>query len=364
MKTVKTAKAAMATFTNLFLLVSSFALASPIGHAEPIPESASFSALDRDDWLTRMRAAGLRGDRTQILFMVKAFQNPPGMDKQDVAYLIRMSLLRPLAEISATEALPTIDEVIQSDPAKPLPGQPYADLDENQKVITLAKVVKARILAQSATQGQTNLKVRSEAQVKNFFQELGETPEGLNTAVAAFHTQERQHAMATRTASEGRSLSPPVELYAMRELADMAYNSEYRGFASLPTVSRVNFGQDKGAALKVRLAPLSRIQRIQTLSNEVGQEVYEDEQARQRSQLLADEGETARPVIAAKQQDIKANKDQYKRGFNLIPGLTTLARVQKEIAVLGVTGTLKPNGVALAPKSAFLPKQFQFVPGY
>lgn len=352
------------TGITLLLLVSSFSLASPIGHAEPIPESAAFSAPDRDDWLTRMRLAGLRDDRTQIPFIVKAFQNPPGMDKQDVAYLIRMSLLRPLAELSVMEALPAIDEVIQSDPAKPLPGQPYADLDENQQVIALARVVKARILAQSVTQGQTNPRVRADAQVKSFLQELGETPEGLNAAVAVFDTQERQHEVVTQTASEGHSLSPPVELYAIRELADMAYNSEYKGFASLQIVSRVNFGQDKGAALKVRLAPLSRIQRIQTLTSEVGQEAYEDEHARQRSQLLADEGETARPVIAAKQQDIKAHANQYKRRFNLIPGLTTLDRVQKEIAVPGMTETPKLDSTALASKSAFLPKQFQFIPGY
>ena len=314
-------------------------------------------------WLNQMRQAGLRGDRSQLPRMVEIFQNPPGAEFADVAYQDRLSLLRPLAQLGATEALPALEEVIQSDPTKPFPGQPYADLWENEQVIAAAKAVKARILAQSATQGMTDDKARAAALVKQFFQELGQTPETLNAAVTAYQLKDRQHLEAAKHNPEYRHDSAPVALFAVRELADMAYRDRYKGLTSLPGVARVDFAQDAGAALKVRLAPLSRGQRVATLVEEISRKEMGDNDDLRRAQLLADEGPSALPMIAAKLQDFKAHREHYRGKFGTFGGLSILSRAQENLAA---DAAAKPQ-VSSATADANLMRSGwprQIAPGY
>jgi len=321
--------------------------------------------LVRNDWLGRMRQAGLHGDRSQIPYMVEAFQNPPD-GGIDVSFIIRMSLLRPLAQLGATQALPALEEVIQSDPRKPLPGQTYADSWENQQIIALSKAVKARILAQSNAQGVADDKARASAEVRRFLQELGQTPESLNAAVAAYEAQDRRHLEATRLASDGRHEPVPVELFAVRELADMAYHDRYRGFVSLPDVARVDFGQDSGAALKARLAPLSSAQRVATLVSEMSQEKVKDYPTRLRAQLLADEGPSARPMIASRQQDVKVHPERYREKPSDHPGgLLALEDAQKEIDAAESVAR-RPQFHSATPNEDLwkFPPLSQIVPGY
>ncbi len=348
--------------------VGLLALAVPLllagtGRAERIPASASFGAPAGDDWLARMRQAGLHGDRSQIPYMVEAFQNPVS-DDNDVSYHIRLSLLRPLAQLGATEALPALEEVIQSDPRKPLPGQTYADSWENQQIIALSKAVKARILAQSGAQGLADDKARASAQVRRFLQELGQTPERLNAAVAAYNAQEQRHLEAAGPNPDYRHDAVPVELFAVRELADMAYRDRYRGFVSLPDVARVDFNQDDGAALKARLAPLSSAQRVTTLVDEISQEKVRDNLALRRAQLLADEGSSALPTITGKQQHIKAHRDLYPGNFRLPSGLSTLEDVQTRIVAADDTAVRSQMDGATPNANKVKSWHSQIVPGY
>ena len=344
------------------------ALAVPLllagtGRAEPIPSSASFGAPAGDDWLARMRQAGLHGDRSQIPYMVEAFQNPVS-DDNDVSYHIRLSLLRPLAQLGATEALPALDDVIQSDPLRPLPGQTYADSWENGQIIALSKAVKARILAQSSAQGAADDKARASAEVKCFFQELGQTPESLNAAVAAYQLKNQQHYEAAGRNPDYRHDAVPVEVFAVRELADMAYRDRYRGFASLPDVARVDFRQDAGAALKARLAPLPREQRVTTLVDEISQEKVRDNLALRRAQLLADEGPSALPAITSRQQHIKAHRDLYPGNFRLPSGLSTLEDVQTRIVAADDTAVRSQMDSATSSANKVKSWHSQIVPGY
>ncbi len=344
------------------------ALAVPLllagtGRAEPIPSSASFGSPAGDDWLARMRQAGLHGDRSQIRYMVEAFQNPVS-DDNDVSYHIRLSLLRPLAQLGATEALPALEDVIQSDPAKPLPGQTYADSWENGQIIALSKVVRARILAQSGAQGAADDKARASAQVRRFLQELGQTPGSLNAAVAAYKAQEQRHLEAAGHNPDYRNDAVPVELFAVRELADMAYRDRYRGFVSLPDVARVDFSQDDGAALKARLAPLSSSQRIATLVDEISQEKVKDNLALRRAQLLADGGPSALPTITGRQQHIKAHRDLYPGNFRLPSGLSTLEDVQTRIVAADDTAVRSQMDGATPNANKVKSWHSQIVPGY
>jgi len=312
-----------------------------------------------------MRLAGLRGDRSQINYMVGAFQNPPGTEAKDVVFNIRFNLLLPLAQLGATEALPALEDVIQSDPAKPLPGQPYADAWQNRQIIALSKAVKARILSQSATRGMTGDKARAAAEVQQFFHDLGQTPASLNTAVAAYEALNRRHLEASRPASDARDDAVPVELFAVRELADMAYHDRYRGFMSVPDVARVDFAQDDRAATKARLAPLPSVQRVGVLVDEISQAKIVDGSILRRAQLLSDEGPSALPAITGRQQHIKAHRDSYPGSFRFPPGLSTLEDVQTRIVAADDTPTRTQAIGAAANAGGLRPLwHSQIAPGY
>jgi len=337
--------------------------------AAPLVPSAGSNAggtLVSAGWLNQMRQAGLRGDRSQIPYMVAAFQSPPGIEFADIAYQTRLSLLRPLAHLGATEALPALDDVIRSDPRKPFPGDTSADFWENEQVIALSKVVKARILAQSGAPAAANDKARASAEVKRFFQELGQTPERLNAAVAAYNAQDRQRLEATPHIADARQDPTPVELFAVRELADMAYRDRYRGFMSLPDVARVDFNQDAGAALKARLAPLSPAQRVTTLVDEISQKKMADNDDLRRAQLLADEGPSALPMVVAQQQDFRAHREQYRQKLDgHFGGFSVLDRAQENLAAIA-DAAAKPQASGVADEADVVRSRWprQIAPGY
>ena len=52
----------------------------------------------------------------------------------------------------------------------------------------------------------------------------------------------------------------PVELYAVRRLADMAYRSRFQGFTELSGMAEANSDLDARSALKVRPAPLLNVE--------------------------------------------------------------------------------------------------------
>jgi len=317
-------------------------------------------------WLNQMRQAGLRGDRSQLSRMIEIFQNPPVAEALDIAYITRTSLLRPLAQLGATEALPALDAFIRGDSAKPLPKEIAIMFSQRKENIALSKVVKARILAQSATQGLADDKARAAAEVKQFFQELGQTPESLNTTAAAYQTQNRQHLEATRGIPDYRDDAVPMELFAVRELADMAYRDRYRGFTSLPDVARVDFAQDDRAALKVSLAPLSREQRIAALVAEISRKETTNNSDLRRAQLLADEGPSALPAITAEQQNFKAHRERYLGKFGTsFGGVSMLADVQKRIVAVAEDAAKPPmSDAATDADLVWSSWPWQFAPGY
>lgn len=317
-------------------------------------------------WLAQMRQAGLQGNRSQIRLMIKILQSPPGAESLSVVYTTRLSLLRPLAQLGATEALPVLSSIIQRDPNKPFPGLTYTDAWENEQVIARARAVKARIITQSSTQGIADDKSRASAEVKRFFLELGQTPTSLNAAVASYKAENQRHLAATRLVSDERDNAVPVELFAVRELADMAYHDRYRGFASLPDVARVDFNQDDGSALKVRLAPLPREQRIATLVGELSAEQIGDIHALYRAQLLADEGPTALPLMKAKQQDFIVHRRQYMEKLHgHFGGLSILDRAQEHIpAADKAAQALQTDSVTVEADMLNSACPRQFVPGY
>ena len=98
----------------------------------------------------------------------------------------------------------------------------------------------------------------------------------------------------------------------MREIADMVYHQYNPQFISLPDVAALATSLDYPSALKMRLAPLSRAERIRTMITELAQQSKLTINDYFEVQLLADEGLAASPAIVAKLQQMDANRQQYK----------------------------------------------------
>ena len=248
-----------------------------------------------------MRRAGLQGDRTQIPDMVLLLQRTPAPDR-----LLMDTTLHSLAQMGATDALASINALIQS--------------NKDTNIVNYAKAVRARLLAESQAGFQPDNDVQAKGKLDRFYKELGETPGDINAGVAAYLKN-----LASRV---GPGVAPqfPMELYAMRELADMAYHSQYAGFTKLPGLSQAQFNLDGRSALKVRLAPLSAADQIAWLIDDLSKKKVITEEESAEIQLASDLGPSAGQSAAAKLWDMDQHRDNYSRaGFSALFSVITMS---------------------------------------
>ncbi len=217
--------------------------------------------------------------------------------------------LHALAQLGAVEALPLVDRSVE---------ERYED-ESN-----FAQAARARLIAEAsgseipAAEGHAGVKVRA------FFRELDRTHTTLNADLYAF----RHPAAALNERGQRFFISTtgpttqPVAIYALRQLADMVYHGEFARYAVLPDVVLTHFREDYGSALKMRLAPLSRPERLQTLVEELAHRQVLRGETRYDMQLAANEGEEAGRLIAAKLEQMEANREGYSGA-----GFTALFRV-------------------------------------
>ena len=250
----------------------------------------------------RFMRAGLRGDRTQIAAMQDALKNR--LQPQ-----LRRAALHALAQLGVADAIPTIDSIIadRSDP----------DLAK------LASVQKARLLVEAEPNLPTDPTARPRAKVLRFMNLVGFTIADLNNAVAGFDGRR-----GWKPLSGGRyhlSLGPPdppVTVYAARELSDMLYRGAYASCIGMPELAGIDFESNEEAGLKMRLAPLSDSERLETMINELAHKENLVPSDRYEIQLAADEGLAASQAAAVKLREMMMQTDQNPR-----TGFTALVRV-------------------------------------
>ena len=248
---------------------------------------ASSPTQDEMRLLPAIHAAGLTGDHSQVPVIVASLGT-----LSDPFYYAEP--LQALARLGATEALPAIDAVIQD--------------NKNQDTTNYAVAARARLVAEAAVSGLPDGPVKAAVKIARFYQELGLTPAQLNQAEAQYQPQ-RTHRLPS-----GGPVPAPVGVAAVRQIADMVYHGNYGDYAALPGVAQVDFTPDYGAALKMRLAPLTQQQRISTMIQEMmGKKVYTmlDDM---EGQLLANVGAAASQAIADQLMMMEANRSNYTDG--------------------------------------------------
>ena len=230
------------------------------------------------------RLAGLHQDRTRIQAMIAVLNDPVNAETHETALLA-------LARLGATEALPKIDALILA--------------NSDQEVTNYAIGARARLVAEAAVKETASKADAARLKVERFYQQMKLAPNDLNAA------EDDYQQILRSPSSVGTPLVTPVGVMAVDELADMVYRGNYRDYESLPGIKEVNFGIDYGAALKIRLAPLSRQQRITTMISEMSSKTKWKMLDNLEGQLLADEGPAASQAIASKLHEVMIHRSQY-----------------------------------------------------
>ena len=252
------------------------------------------------------RQAGLRADRTRIPDLIAILQEKPTPTR----FLMETTLLS-LAQLGATDALPALNALTQSGK-----GQDGKDLVE-PNVVHAAIAARARLIAEAAAGPDTGSLAQAKVKLNRFYSELGETPVDLNAALRVYPLAQKAFDVPPRN---------PVELYAMRQLADMAYRSAYRGFTSLPRMLQVNFVLDPRSALKVRLARLSNAERASWLVQDLSTKSVVTDPEQAEIQLAGELGTTASAIAGAKLQEMDQNHTKYGRAaFNALFGVLSVS---------------------------------------
>ena len=291
----------LAILVGAFLLVATSDKHSESNIADAAPLRPLYPEEQRQ--MALMRPAGINGNRTGIPMMLAVLTDPMkprpmtvDAIPQPVVLLVTphpstvKTALHALAQLGATEALPIID----------------IDLKENTVDPSYARVERARLVAENEATGVSS--GTAQVKINRFYKELGLTRADLNTAAIAYEGNSRL----------GKH-SPSAEVYAMREIADMAYRGSYSDYAVLPAVNQLNFQSDYPSALKIRLAPLTKADRVKTMVDDLAHTQSIGPKQKYEMQLLDDEGILASRAAAAQLQQMDSHRNQYPReGFEAI----------------------------------------------
>ena len=240
--------------------------------------------------------ASIKGDRSHLTKMLQSLDNP---SHEGYEY----GLPHMLARLGSTEALPILETYI-------LHGS-------ESTLSNVAKAAKCRIIAEDAVKKMPDGQAKSLKKLQIFLNELRMSATDLNSSLLAYQQPEVNSEGRTviRTGAKLKTLG----ITATDEIADMIYHGSYQDYASLPGVAQINFQADYPAALKMRLAPLTREQRIGTMINDLANKTVMRGEDNYEIQLLVDEGTAASEAAAAKLRQMDANKTSFSgAGFGLL----------------------------------------------
>ena len=243
-----------------------------------------------------MRSAGIRGDRSQMPAILAA------LDPEKGAWF-NHTALRALSELGTTAELPALDTLIASTKIK--------------NTVYFAQSVRARIVAREAAMPTANAankgtkvprfntpQQKAQFVLNRFFKELNLTADRLNQSTQA---RAKQAASKLATAAPGSER----DSWALDELADMIYYGDAKVYLSLPDVARLDFSQNYGAALKMKVAAMSHEARVKWLIDDMAGKKSLKWQDDYEIQLAIDEGLPASHAAAAKLHELDKARDAF-----------------------------------------------------
>ena len=243
---------------------------------------------NNDAWMQATRRAGRQADVRQVARLTKALQDGTFMASDPDAKATMFAL----AQIGSPDALPAINAFLQQEQKKTTP---------DSDAVNAALVARARIVAE---QGAGI--IPSGLVIQRFYTMLQETPETINAGTAAYVKEK-----AIPRASF--SLPPPLAVYALRTVADMAYQHGGTDLVQSPEVTALRFDLDPRSALKVKLAPLSERERAAWLVETLSQSKVVADKEDYEIQLAGDLGAIVEPLATAKVQQMHNSQEKPPR---------------------------------------------------
>lgn len=229
------------------------------------------------DILAQMRAAGLRGDRSQTTAMIKALQNG------HPTYIA--TGLRALAEVGDETALPAIEKLMLQHPTDTVGEE--------------ARAVRARLISVNRTSKALVPDENAKTKLRIFLSEVRLKPAELSSSVSEFGFTQRGRQGWSR------------EAYAMEEIADMMYRDPFTNYQTVPDLQGVDFTADPGSALKARLAQFPKAERVEWMINELAHKRSIRGEDGFLLQLTVDEGSSASHLAARKLMEMDAHRSDY-----------------------------------------------------
>ena len=229
--------------------------------------------------ITQFVLAEKNGDHSLDAAMIAVLQQKPAADPAVI-----MAAAHALARLADTNALPVFDAATSSQ-------------DTPRYLSMFLQVQKARLQAESRGQEAPDGDARARAKVAAFLQSLNLTPDKINSDVAEY--------------KKTNAYPEPIGLQAMDEMADMIYHGTYKDYAGLPVIQQINFKEESSTALLMRLAPLSRRDRIAAMVQDLSNAKTSNVDMELR--LASDEGPAAGQEAIAQLARMDQSRASYSR---------------------------------------------------
>jgi hypothetical protein len=279
----------------LFLMVGLAVSLAECCSAEPF---ALLVPTDRKR-LVSVRDMGRHRDPKAIPDLIAVLTEQPPVNTD-----LALTAIHSLAQLGAEEALPDIDTYAASLKDPKMQGF-YNDQAGNY-----IPVARARLVAEASVSDLKTEPQKTKAKVMRLCQELGLSVTGINKGVAVYKAQ-----------YPGPWHNPPlpVEIYAMREIADIVYHSSVTDLKGIPLASSLEVKSDYPSQLKMQLVGLSEAKRIDWLINDLAHKKVLLSNEDYEIQLVEEFGTSAGKAAFAMLTHMDSRRDEYKSaGFDAI----------------------------------------------
>ena len=159
-----------------------------------------------------------------------------------------------------------------------------------------------------AEAGAANLQTepqKTNAKVMRLCQELALSATDINKAAAVYKAQHL---------TPWHNPPIPVEVYAMREIADIVYHNSVSDLKGIPIASSLEMNSDYPTQLKMQLVGLSQTKRIDWLINDLSHKKAPTPDQEFEVQLTEEYGTPAGKAAVAMLARMDNHRDEYKAG--------------------------------------------------
>lgn len=253
------------------------------------PRSSSIPPLalrEEVDLCIELRKAGLKRDRTKLPLIRKVL-------KEEWHPTILTAALMAAGRLADEESIPAIQSIIQR----------YQETNVGELAEVIIALIQTEKWVEEANSPQALIR-----KIKTFLKIVKMSKERIEEAARAFRR------------AKWRSYTPS-EIYAFRLIAELVAEAIKAGVPNAANIAGLDFSLDYAAQLKVRLASMSKRERISWLIETIARKRVIRGQDYYLVCALADEGIEAVEPILAKLKFLKHNREGYA-----YPGIKTLFR--------------------------------------